>query len=149
MPGLMPATSLHRVFYILSSTTGMSPTSHSIILEATEIHVNMAPELAGNFILRYAYGACLGIHRSIFEKIGLFDERFFLQLEETEFYTRARASGSIAVCNLGVQIFHKESRAFGGISAPIKTYYATRNHMLPTSESQRGWNKLREWKYLY
>lgn len=112
--------------------------------------VKVAPSLGRNLILPYAYGACLGIHRNIFERIGLFDERFFLQLEETDFYVRAQTLEYIAVCNPGVKIFHKESRAFGGTSAPIKTYYATRNHMLLTSKTQRGLkNKLREWKYLY
>jgi GT2 family glycosyltransferase len=112
--------------------------------------VSVAPHLRDNLLLRYAYGACLGVHRSIFEKVGLFDERFFLQLEETDFYTRAQRLGYVAVCAPSVKIFHKESRAFGGTAAPIKTYYATRNHMLLTSKSQQGLkNKLREWKYLY
>jgi GT2 family glycosyltransferase len=114
------------------------------------IPVKVAPDLGGNLVLPYAYGACLGIHRSIFEKVGVFDERFFLQLEETDFYLRAQAMGYTAVCNASVKIFHKESRAFGGTAAPIKTYYATRNHMLLTSKAQRGLkNKIREWKYLY
>jgi GT2 family glycosyltransferase len=112
--------------------------------------VKQAPELDDNLVLPYAYGACLGVHRSIFEKVGVFDERFFLQLEETDFYLRALKVGYLAVCNPDVKIFHKESRAFGGTAAPIKTYYATRNHMLITSKAQRGVkNKVREWKYLY
>jgi GT2 family glycosyltransferase len=112
--------------------------------------VKRAPELDDNLVLPYAYGACLGVHRSIFEKVGVFDERFFLQLEETDFYLRALKLGYLAVCNADVKVFHKESRAFGGTAAPIKTYYATRNHMLLTSKAQRGLkNKMREWKYLY
>jgi GT2 family glycosyltransferase len=112
--------------------------------------VDTASELGGNVILPHAYGACLAVHRSIFEKVGLFDERFFLQLEETDFHQRALAQGYLAVLDPKVKIFHKESRAFGGTAAPIKTYYATRNRMLLTSKTKKGLkSKLREWKYLY
>ena len=112
--------------------------------------LDVSVELGGNCVIRDAYGACLGVHRSIFEKIGLFDERFFLQLEETDFYYRARAQGYFAVCDLSVKIFHKESRAFGGTTAPIKTYYATRNFMLLISKSRpRLTDRLKEWKSLY
>lgn len=112
--------------------------------------VSSAPSLSGKTALDYAYGACLGVHRSIFEKVGLFDERFFLQLEETDFYLRAVKAGFRAVCATDVKIFHKESRAFGGTMAPIKTYYATRNRMLLISKTQSHLAaKFRHWKALY
>lgn len=112
--------------------------------------VKVAADLRGNLILDHAYGACLAIHRSIFEKVGIFDERFFLQLEETDFFRRAHALGYLAVCDPKVKVFHKESRAFGGTMAPIKTYYSTRNFMLLTSKSRHGFkNRAREWKQLY
>lgn len=112
--------------------------------------VEPSADLNGNLVLRYAYGACLGVHRSIFEKIGSFDERFFLQLEETDFYMRAKDQGYHAVLDQSVKIFHKESRAFGGTAAPIKTYYATRNQMLLTSKTRHTLSaKLQDWKYLY
>ncbi|HEY5801173.1 MAG TPA: glycosyltransferase family 2 protein, partial [Burkholderiaceae bacterium] len=84
----------------------------------------------GRLRMRYAYGACLAIHRDVFTKVGQFDERFFLQLEETDFYCRASAAGYAAVCDPAIRIFHKESRAFGGRQAPIKTYYTVRNSLL-------------------
>jgi GT2 family glycosyltransferase len=84
----------------------------------------------GKIVMDYAYGACLAIHRSVFEKIGLFDERLFLQLEETDFYHRARDAGFISACDDAVKIFHKESRAFGGKKTPVKTYYIIRNSLL-------------------
>lgn len=112
--------------------------------------VEPSAALRNNLVLRYAYGACLGVHRSIFEKIGAFDERFFLQLEETDFYMRAKELGYLAVLDQSVKIFHKESRAFGGTAAPIKTYYATRNQMLLTSKTRHTFKgKLQDWKYLY
>jgi GT2 family glycosyltransferase len=84
----------------------------------------------GYIRMNYAYGACLGVHRSIFEQIGTFDERLFLQLEETDFYHRATDAGYVSACDPTVKIFHKESRAFGGKQTAGKLYYTTRNTLL-------------------
>jgi len=81
-------------------------------------------------LMKYAYGACLAVHREIFEKVGLFDERLFLQLEETDFYRRACRKGYVSVCAPFVKMFHKESKAFGGKTTPGKTYYTLRNSLL-------------------
>jgi len=78
----------------------------------------------------YAYGACLMVPMTVFDQIGGFDERFFLQLEESDFYERARRRGIPAVCETSARIFHAESRSFGGRVMPDKTYYAVRNSLL-------------------
>ncbi|WP_194710984.1 glycosyltransferase family 2 protein [Noviherbaspirillum soli] len=91
----------------------------------------------GKTSMNFAYGACLAVHRDVFNSIGLLDERFFLQLEETDFHYRASKQGFNSVCDLGVKVFHKESRAFGGKRVPIKTYYSVRNSLL-LSEKKHG-----------
>lgn len=107
-------------------------------------------EWHGNVVMNYAYGACLAIHRTIFEKIGSFDERLFLQLEETDFYHRASREGYVSVCAPQVKIYHKESKAFGGKVTPSKTYYIIRNSLLLV-EKHRGpvTDKLRLLRSLY
>jgi len=89
------------------------------------------------FELDFAYGACLLIHTEIFRKIGLFDERFFLQLEETDFFLRAKKAGFRSFCFTGTRIYHKESRSFGGRRTPQKTYYITRNMLLILEKHHR------------
>jgi GT2 family glycosyltransferase len=91
----------------------------------------------GKTLMNFAYGACLAVHRDVFNSIGLLDERFFLQLEETDFHHRASKHGFKSVCDLSVKVFHKESRAFGGKKVPIKTYYSVRNSLL-LSEKKHG-----------
>jgi GT2 family glycosyltransferase len=104
----------------------------------------------GHAHMDFAYGACLAVHRDVFERIGLFDERFFLQLEETDFHMRSVAAGYEALCVPSVKIFHKESRAFGGTRAAIKTYYSTRNTLLLTEKNYRGFKaRLGSLKRLY
>jgi GT2 family glycosyltransferase len=93
---------------------------------------------SGLIRMSYAYGACLAVAREVFERVGLFDERFFLQLEETDFHMRATHVDYHALCNPSVKIFHKESRAFGGTQAAIKTYYSTRNTLLLIEKNRHG-----------
>lgn len=41
----------------------------------------------------YVFGAAMFVRRSIFERIGMFDSRFFLYLEDLDFCLRAQLSG--------------------------------------------------------
>jgi hypothetical protein len=80
--------------------------------------------------MNYAYGACLVAPKQVYETVGLLDERFFLQLEETDLYHRAKRVGIEAYCIPSARILHKESKAFGSRRTPLKTYYSTRNRCL-------------------
>jgi GT2 family glycosyltransferase len=85
--------------------------------------------------LDHAYGACLMVGTEIFRRIGLLDERFFLQMEETDLFLRAQRQGLKAVCVPSARVLHKESVAFGGRRIPIKTYYGIRNSLLLTEKN--------------
>ena len=61
--------------------------------------------------LHFAYGACLMIPVEVFHRIGAFDERFFLQLEETDFWLRARKVGIRSFCTVRARITHAECAA--------------------------------------
>jgi GT2 family glycosyltransferase len=87
------------------------------------------------YTLDHAYGACLLVPIALFDRIGIFDERFFLQLEETDLYERARKVGVPAVCEASVRILHAESRSFGGRITADKSYYIARNTLLLASKN--------------
>ena len=78
----------------------------------------------------FAYGACLMLPARVLERVGLLDERFFLQLEETDYFQRAKALGIPSVCAGRARILHKESMSFGGRITDNKTYYQVRNSLL-------------------
>ena len=111
------------------------------------------PRLAGHddiYILSYAYGACLVVPMSVFDRIGTFDERFFLQLEESDFFERARAVAIPSICLPEIRITHTESRSFGGRSTPLKTYYIWRNTLLLSHKHDRTLpTRLRRLKHLF
>jgi GT2 family glycosyltransferase len=72
-------------------------------------------------------GCAVMISRSVFEAIGLIDERFFLICEESDFCLRAQAAGF----KLGVvhetHVWHKHSVTFAKAGKPLQRYYGTRN----------------------
>jgi len=78
----------------------------------------------------WAYGACLLIPAALARRIGLLDERFFLQLEEQDYFHRAAAAGMRSYCARRSRVLHKESISFGGRVTPAKTYYQVRNTLL-------------------
>ncbi len=95
-------------------------------------------EIAGIVEMDHAYGACLLMPVGLPRAIGLLDERFFLQLEEEDFFQRARRAGFGAFCAWRARMLHKESASFGGRVTAAKTYYQVRNTFLLAEKHARG-----------
>jgi GT2 family glycosyltransferase len=55
----------------------------------------------------YVFGVAMLIRRSVFERIGLFDERFFLYLEDLDFCLRAQAAGFSLLFVPQAHVWHK------------------------------------------
>jgi GT2 family glycosyltransferase len=75
-------------------------------------------------------GSCMLIRREVFERIGLFDEKFFLYWEETDFCTRAKRAGFKIVYCPRAKIWHKVARSMGGNISYTRVYFLTRNRFL-------------------
>jgi GT2 family glycosyltransferase len=57
----------------------------------------------------YVFGAAMFIRRSVFERIGLFDEQFFLYLEDMDFCLRAQKAGFSLFFVPQARVWHKVS----------------------------------------
>lgn len=90
------------------------------------------------FEIAGALGVCLLVSDRVMREIGLLDERFFLQLEETDYFWRAKARGIGSHCVMGARVLHKESVSFGGRISPTKTYYEVRNSFLLAEKHDRS-----------
>ncbi len=77
----------------------------------------------------FASGACLLIKRAVFEKIGFFNENYFLYFEDVEFQKRLSDNGFIAYYNGKVSIYHKVSQS-AGIGSQLTDYFHTRNRLI-------------------
>ncbi|MEZ4713192.1 MAG: glycosyltransferase family 2 protein [Caldilineaceae bacterium] len=73
--------------------------------------------------------ACgLLIHRTVFEKIGLFDPSYFMYAEDVDFCWRARLAGFKMGCATGARMWHKVS-ASTGVHHPRSRYWRTSNQI--------------------
>lgn len=78
-------------------------------------------------------GAAMMVRKDVFEKISLFDERFFLYYEDSDFCFRARNAGFKVMYIPFALIFHENARSTG-LGSPLQDYYITRNRMLFASK---------------
>ena len=77
----------------------------------------------------YSPTCCLLVKNEIFDKVGLFDEKYFLYFDDTDFCYRLKQSGfRIWLCNESV-IYHKVSLSTGGDNSPVAIYYQNRNRI--------------------
>ena len=78
----------------------------------------------------YASGCCMLIKRSVLEKVGLFDDRYFLYYEDADFSERVKRKGSeILFCPKAV-LWHKNAESAGGSGSDLQDYYISRNRLL-------------------
>lgn len=75
--------------------------------------------------VEYTPTCCVLIHRGVFERIGVMDERYFLYWDDTDFMLRAHRAG-VRLCLIPqARLWHH----VGALAAPEFTLrYATRNH---------------------
>jgi GT2 family glycosyltransferase len=77
----------------------------------------------------FATGCAFMAKKAVFENVGLFDERFFLYLEDLDFSYRVVKAGFKLVFNPQAIVWHKNAGSSSAGSA-LQTYYFTRNRLL-------------------
>lgn len=79
--------------------------------------------------VEYVSGCCMMIKKDVFEKVGLFDERFFLYYEDVDFCLRAKKVGLETWLVPSAVIFHELSQTIGKMSG-LALYHQTRSGKL-------------------
>jgi GT2 family glycosyltransferase len=98
-------------------------------------------------LVDYIAGTALMVKRSVWEKVGPFDKRFFMYWEETDWCSRARAAGYDLVIVPQAKIWHKISPTQQAAS-PFIIYYMVRNNLLMLSKSRPGLAFLLPWFFV-
>jgi GT2 family glycosyltransferase len=75
----------------------------------------------------YAQGSCMLIKRALVDKIGLFDEQFFLYWEEVDFSIRAKKNGYRIISTTRTSIVRSDNSK---TRLPTMFYYSVRNSKL-------------------
>jgi GT2 family glycosyltransferase len=78
----------------------------------------------------YVCGAALFFRAEVAREIGLFDERFFLVYEDSDWCFRARRAGFGCMMVPAARVWHRIGTSFSGEASPLRTYFSTRNNLL-------------------
>lgn len=73
-------------------------------------------------------GCSMFIRRSVFEKIGFLDSKYFLTWEETDFCVRTNKGGFVCLYAPAAKIWHKIGKSFGH-NSPMRSYFNARNRI--------------------
>jgi GT2 family glycosyltransferase len=86
----------------------------------------------------YAPTCFMLIKRSIFDAIGLMDEKYFVYYDDTDFVWRANEAGYRITYWPSGQVWHKVSSSTGGSMSPFSVYYSERNRIYFIRKNFRG-----------
>lgn len=75
-------------------------------------------------------GCCLTASAQTWQTVGLLDERYFLNFEDSDWSLRARAAGVALVVDTRSVIEHRVSASFTGAYSYLGLFYYTRNGLL-------------------
>jgi GT2 family glycosyltransferase len=78
----------------------------------------------------FIFGAALFAKAETFRRIGLFDERFYLTYEETDWCYRARDAGLSCHIVRDAVVEHQVNKSLGGATSPLQAYFLHRNRLL-------------------
>jgi len=77
----------------------------------------------------FVSGCAMFVKKEVFEKIGIFDERFFLYWEDVDFCQRAKRAGYKVVFIPQAKLWHANAGS-SQVGGPLHDYYMTRNRLL-------------------
>jgi GT2 family glycosyltransferase len=78
-------------------------------------------------IVEYTPTCCMLINRSVFDKIGIMDETYFVYADDNDFCLRAKKAGIRLVYTPETRLYHKVGSLTGGKQSVFTVYYNTRN----------------------
>lgn len=81
----------------------------------------------GEHEVDFTSGVAMLVKRSVIEKVGMFDEKFFAYYEETDWCIRARKYGFKCLYTSKTKVYHKELATKTTTPNIQRLYYLTRN----------------------
>lgn len=92
------------------------------------------------FITDYAPTCCVLFDRSVFERVGMMDERYFVYWDDTDFLWRMKRAGMKLVVDPSIILLHKVSSSTGGRLSDFTIRYVFRNQIFFTRKFHGvGW----------
>lgn len=112
-------------------------------LPPVEERFEAAPDLIES---DFIFGAALFAPMALINRTGAFDERFYLNYEETDWCYRARRAGAPCFVVKAALTHHKGSASLGPLAGPMQTYFLVRNELLFTETHSSRLQLMRVYK---
>lgn len=77
-----------------------------------------------------ATGCCMLIKREVFDKVGMFDDKYFLYYEDADLCMRAKKNSFKIIFVPSSIIWHKNAGSGGGSGSVLQDYYIARNRLI-------------------
>lgn len=78
----------------------------------------------------FASGCCMMFKKEVLEKVGLFDDRYFLYYEDADLNERVKRGGYKIYYVPAAKLIHINAASTGGAGNVLHDYFLTRNKML-------------------
>ncbi|MEK6348903.1 MAG: glycosyltransferase family 2 protein [Burkholderia sp.] len=102
-------------------------------MKATTAHIGDGDEDVGQFDApgesEYAPTCFMALHRSVFDRVGMMDEKYFVYYDDTDFVWRMNRAGIHLWYVPASSVAHKVSFSTGGGESPFSLFYCTRNRL--------------------
>lgn len=110
-------------------------------LDLTGHHRRSMP-LVANVEREFVSGCAMLIKRVVLEQVGLFDERFFMYYEDSDYCLRVRQAGFSLWVVPGARLWHKVSVSSEGSDSPAERFSMAYSSMLFYRKHVSGWRWL-------
>lgn len=114
----------------------------NINLEVLQRNLRMdVSQLDEPFRVDFVTGCGMLLSRKCVDKIGAFDERFFMYYEDFDYCLRARSSGLKIMVVPRARMWHRVAGSIGGIYSPPERYHMARASVQFFKKHGTGWRR--------
>lgn len=106
---------------------------------AKATHITHPQKNDNTFECSFVTGCCFLAHRTIWKKVGILDDSYFMYLEDVDFSARILQNNFKIVVNPQAKLWHKVGKSTGNNSA-FRMYYITRNRFLLQKKQKKSFS---------
>ncbi|MDP3793007.1 MAG: glycosyltransferase family 2 protein [bacterium] len=114
-------------------------------LKSTLKHLHSLPTDRHRKTVNYAIGGAVAIRKEVFEKIGFWDEKYFLYFEDADFSLKARRAGFPITFLKDIKVNHQVSSSTKKLGSPLLLRYHYRNALYFNLKNGPWYIKLAVW----
>lgn len=99
------------------------------------------------FHVDFITGCGMLVRRSVLERVGLFDERFFMYYEDSDYCLRAHRAAVRVLVEPRAAMYHKVAQSSGGSHSPNERYHMAKSSVQYFRKHARPWQWPLIWPY--